>query len=127
MNPIPGETPVYPFPYKNNLFVNVGFHIAIENVRKNNWFTEKLIDCFVTKTLPIYWGAPNIGEYFNINGILVCNNVDDIIREANNISMEIYNSKLDAIEENYKIAQKYNQFITSIEGRLEQVIMEKIR
>jgi hypothetical protein len=28
-----------------------------------NWVTEKIVDCVITGTVPIYWGAPNIGEY----------------------------------------------------------------
>ncbi|GAG53179.1 unnamed protein product, partial [marine sediment metagenome] len=39
------------------------YHIAIENTSMNNYFTEKLIDCFQTLTVPIYYGAENIGEF----------------------------------------------------------------
>jgi hypothetical protein len=28
----------------------------------DNWLTEKIIDCMLTGTVPIYWGAPNIHE-----------------------------------------------------------------
>ena len=26
--------------------------------------TEKLYDCFLSMTLPIYWGCPNVDEYY---------------------------------------------------------------
>lgn len=40
------------------------YSIAIENSCVRNYFTEKLIDCFLTLTKPIYWGCPNIADYF---------------------------------------------------------------
>ena len=58
---------------------NSQFHICIENTQRKNWFTEKLIDCLQTKTIPIYYGCPNIGEWFNIDGFIIVNNLDDII------------------------------------------------
>ena len=30
------------------------FHIVIENCKNDYWFTEKLVDCLVTGTIPIY-------------------------------------------------------------------------
>ena len=36
------------------------YHFCIENIKRDYWFTEKLIDCFVTGTIPIYWGCPSI-------------------------------------------------------------------
>ena len=40
------------------------FHICIENISQKNWFTEKLIDPIVRKSIPIYIGCPNIDSYF---------------------------------------------------------------
>src|SRR5690606_14236020 len=40
------------------------FSIVIENSRQNHFFTEKLVDCFATGTIPIYWGMSNIDKYF---------------------------------------------------------------
>jgi hypothetical protein len=40
---------------KMSLFKEFQFSIVIENVSQNTWFTEKLIDCLITKTIPIYW------------------------------------------------------------------------
>ena len=45
---------------KRVLFDNSMFNIVIENVNYNNWY-NKIGDNFVTKTIPIYWGCPNIG------------------------------------------------------------------
>ena len=41
----------------------VMFHIAIENVSQRSYFSEKLLDCFLTRTVPVYWGChANLGE-----------------------------------------------------------------
>ena len=84
------------------------FHIAIENSKINNYFSEKLLDCFATSTVPVYWGCPNIGEFFNTDGMILFNNpqevnIDDIILHAN----EIYESKKEAIKDNYERVKKF--------------------
>lgn len=40
------------------------YSLAFENSSHENYFTEKIIDCFLSWTKPIYWGCPNIHEYF---------------------------------------------------------------
>jgi len=36
-----------------------------------HYFTEKILDCFRTRTVPIYWGCTNIREHFEADGIIV--------------------------------------------------------
>jgi hypothetical protein len=69
---------------KNPLF-NSQFHICIENTKRKNWFSEKFIDCLRTKTIPIYYGCPNIGDWFNMNGIIMVNNLEDIVKACNDL------------------------------------------
>jgi hypothetical protein len=45
------------------------FMICFENISKENYFTEKLINAYYYKTIPIYWGCPNI-DYINLDSIL---------------------------------------------------------
>ena len=40
------------------------FSLAIENCREPHYWTEKISDCFLAHTVPLYDGAPNIAEYF---------------------------------------------------------------
>lgn len=83
------------------------FSICIENSKIDNWFTEKLIDCFKTGTVPIYWGCPNIGDYFNTDGFIIVNSLDEIINVVNNLSDEQYYSKMSYIEENFNKSSEY--------------------
>jgi hypothetical protein len=60
-------------------------------------FSEKISDCFMMGTIPIYYGIDNIGDYFNTDGII--NLTDDFSIE--DLSFELYYSKLDAIKDNF--------------------------
>jgi hypothetical protein len=93
-NPILGKK-------KNSLF-DSQFHICIENANRRNWFTEKLVDCMVTKTVPIYWGCPNIKDWFDTKGMIVVDTFTDIISACNLLDENSYNKMLPYIDKNYK-------------------------
>ena len=44
---------------------------------KYYYFNEKIIDCFFSGTIPIYWGTKNISKYFDENGIIFFPNIDE--------------------------------------------------
>lgn len=46
------------------------YSIAIENTSKPDYWTEKISDCFLSYTVPIYYGATNIGDYFPENSFI---------------------------------------------------------
>ncbi len=98
------------------------FHICIENAKRTNWFTEKIIDCLITKTVPIYWGCPNIGDWFDLRGFIVVDNLEEIITAANSITPEMYSEMLPFIEENYNRAIPFK----TIDDRLSIKILELI-
>jgi len=77
------------------------FSVAIENGCYDTYFTEKLLDCFATGTIPVYLGAPDIGDHFNMEGIIVLEHPDQI----DELSEELYNSKLDAAKDNLERAK----------------------
>jgi hypothetical protein len=86
---------------KTELFIDSMFHIAIENNQATDYFTEKLIDCFVSMTIPIYYGCPNIGDYFDIRGMIIVNDMNDINNLNNIISEKFYKDRITFIEDNY--------------------------
>ena len=83
------------------------YSIVIENSREAGYITEKLIDAFLTRTVPIYWGAPDIGDFFDGAGMIVCRNRAEIMDAAANLSVADYEKRRDAIEANRKTALKY--------------------
>jgi hypothetical protein len=66
-----------------------------------------LIDCFATWTVPIYWGAPDIAEYFNAKGMYVFESIKQILDWRQLFNRGTYESMLPYIEENYYRATEY--------------------
>lgn len=93
--------------YKLEGLKDYRYSIVIENCKRDYWFTEKLIDCLVTGTIPIYWGCPSIGDFFDIRGFIVIDNINDLKTVINNISEETYNEKLKYVEHNFIESKKY--------------------
>jgi hypothetical protein len=116
-----GATNPLPNGEKESLFYSA-FHVCIENQSVKHYFTEKLIDSFLTYTLPIYWGCPNIGNYFNLDGMIIVDSIDALIPRLNNLTLDYYNDRMDAIIENRKIAETYANY----SERIESVINEKL-
>jgi hypothetical protein len=106
---------------KEIVFGDSQYGIAIENFSHRGFFTEKILDCFLLKTIPVYNGCSNIGDYFDINGIIMFNNVDDLIYTINNLNEEYYESKKESIEKNWKLAQQYIQFEQNVINTLSEI------
>jgi hypothetical protein len=90
-----------PINFKIDGLKDYRFSVVIENCKRDYWFTEKLIDCFATGTIPIYWGCPSIGDFFNTDGMLIFDNMDELETILNDCNEDFYNSKLDVIRENF--------------------------
>ena len=86
------------------------YAVVIENYIDNDWFTEKICNCFANKTIPIYVGALKIGDYFNTDGIIqvVPEDIKTIIETLS--PEEEYYKHLEAIEDNYRRVQDYYCF-----------------
>jgi len=83
------------------------FSVAVENCSIKHYFTEKLIDCFVTGTVPIYWGCTNLEKYFNMDGVIKVKCLKHLNNMMPNLNANKYKSMLPAIEDNYNRALKY--------------------
>lgn len=96
-----------PFETKLDAHKDYMFSIVVMNSCENNYFTEYLIDCFMCGTIPVFYGCPNINEYFNMDGILHFTQFEDIIQLLPRLTPELYISKMDAIKDNFERAKKY--------------------
>jgi hypothetical protein len=45
------------------------FHIVIENIRRDYYFSEKLVTALAAGCVPIYWGCPSIAHFFDSEGM----------------------------------------------------------
>ena len=84
------------------------YSIIIENSISDHYFTEKLLDCLATGTVPIYWGCPNIGDYFNKKGIMTFNKINDLEQIFNELQdPDHYQKMMPYIKENFEKVQEY--------------------
>lgn len=66
------------------------YHIAIENSSSKHYWTEKISDCFLTNTYPLYYGCTNIEDYFAKEGLTTLNihNFDQAIKTIDKVLVE---------------------------------------
>ncbi len=83
---------------------NSQFNISIENTRQHNYLSEKLLGCFVSLTIPIYLGCPNVRDYFDERGMFIAESVEDIIKISKSIKKDTYKKMLPYLIENKKRA-----------------------
>lgn len=83
------------------------FHIAIENCRSRHYFSEKLLDCFLTDTVPIYWGCRNVGDSFDTSGIIEVESLEQLIAACNTATDELYQQMAPARAKNRELASHY--------------------
>ena len=85
------------------------YSITVENAIEPYWFTEKILNCFATHTVPIYVGHPKMLERFNADGIILVKpkdygRIEEIIKQCNKAD---YEARLSAIEDNFRRVQAY--------------------
>jgi hypothetical protein len=59
-------------PNKFEVLSKYRFCLVIENQVMDGWFSEKMIDCFSTGTIPLYWGAKDIARLVPANSYISC-------------------------------------------------------
>lgn len=97
------------YPYK--------YSIAIENSSHQNYFTEKISDCFLSYTMPIYQGCPNISDYFDERSFV---RIDveqqevslDTIRDV--IAADLFGTNIKYIEESRRLVLEKYQFLAAL-------------
>lgn len=89
---------------KEEAIADYMFSVTIENDQYETYWSEKILDCFACGTIPVYHGSPDIGDYFNMDGIIVL--TDDF--DVSQLTPELYYSKMDAIKDNLERTLQYD-------------------
>lgn len=84
------------------------FTIVTETCRSENLFTEWLLDCFAVGTVPIFWGCPNVGEFFDPAGILSFETAEQCAELVAGLSVGLYHAMLPAIRHNLRMVEQYS-------------------
>jgi hypothetical protein len=85
---------------KYDALIDYKYSIAIENNCLPGYFTEKISECFLTYTMPIYYGCPDIHNYYDSKSIV-------------NIDIDDYAGSFKRIEELID-SNTYNQNLPNI-------------
>ena len=83
------------------------FSIAIENCRVDTYFSEKLVDCFLTGTVPVYWGSREVARHFDAAGILAFDTVDELLDVVAGLDLDAYERMLPAVRRNFERAKAF--------------------
>lgn len=76
------------------------FSVVIENGFYDSYFTEKILDCFASGTIPVYLGTDKISNFFNQKGIIS-------LDENFVVSEDLYYSNIEAIKDNLERVKNY--------------------
>jgi hypothetical protein len=62
-----------------NLFNNYKFVFVSENSFNDGYITEKIFNCYFSRTIPIYYGSSKINYYFNENTFININLINKLV------------------------------------------------
>jgi glycosyltransferase involved in cell wall biosynthesis len=96
-----------PIPAKIDGLKDYRYSVAIENGVYQNYFTEKILDCFLTGTIPIYRGCPNLGEFFNLDGVIVFDTREELLDIVAYLQNNEYSIDSSIIQDNFNRALNY--------------------
>jgi hypothetical protein len=113
------------------------YTIAIENGSTPDYWTEKLTDAYMGWSVPLYFGAPNIGQYFPQESFIWLpidepERALDVIRDT--LENDSWESRLDAIGEarqeifhKWGLAAQITRAVTEREGELRAAPKVRVR
>ena len=109
---------------KSKVIFNSKYHLVLENDSKNNLISEKLFDAFLGESFPIYYGAPNVSDYFLRDSFksIDINNIDESIKIIENlIRSDTYLENIKQVRDSkIKVLNEYN-FI----NRIAEIVLDK--
>ena len=90
------------------------YSLAVENFQTPHYWTEKIADCYLSWTMPIYYGSTRITEYFPVESV-VCIDINDAVAAIEKIRETIasncWQKNLDAIAHARRLVlNKYQLF-----------------
>lgn len=98
------------------------YSLAIENHVSDHYWTEKIADCFLAWTMPVYYGATRITDYFPQEAMVAIDieghDALDQVREA--VAGDRWRKNLDAIEHARSLVLDRWQLFPFLAGEIEQ-------
>ncbi len=89
------------------------FSVCIENYQDDWWFTEKICNAFANKCIPIYYGARKIGKFFDEDGIIRVDDLNDLHKTIKYLLYDTrweYGHRNKAVDYNYERVKEFADF-----------------
>lgn len=71
------EIPEFETPTYFTFMSQYKFNICFENTRQDYYFTEKMINAYYGRCVPIYYGCPQVPEFINLDAIVYIDDASD--------------------------------------------------
>ena len=116
---------VIPYRANESAIIPYRYYLALENGQCDYYFSERIRDCFLCWTVPIYWGCPNIDKFFPEGSYI---NIDPTDPNIKHVILDIlnnddYEKRLPAIAEARDLVlNKYN-FVPTIKRAIDTGII----
>lgn len=68
---------------------------------------DHLLDCFALGTIPIFWGCPQVGKFFDLDGIIPFSDLNDLLVILERLSFMDFVARLPAVHRNREMARQY--------------------
>jgi hypothetical protein len=94
-------------PYKLQAHKDYCFSVVMENCNSNFYFSEKLIDCFMCGTIPVYYGCEGVTNFFDKRGMIIFNSIDELDVILKSLTFEKYELLKEYSKINFETAKKY--------------------
>ncbi len=96
------------------------FSVAMENNREDLYFTEKIIDCILCGTIPVYYGCPSISHIFDSRGILSFSCKKEFNNIIGSLSFDLYRDLRRYVE--WNVSEAFARHYDSFEGYLKRAM-----
>ncbi len=80
------------------------YQVCIHNTLVADYWSDILIDCFATGTVPIVWGSKYLHKYFDTDGIIFFDTIEELDGILQQISEDGYHLRMPAIKKNFETA-----------------------
>jgi len=97
------------------------FTIVVENASVDYMFTEKLVSPVLCGTIPIYYGMPSIGQYFDTRGMIIFNSVNELDDILSSLTEQKYHDMLEYAKINFEKAKNYQLIEDGIYNQLKEM------
>lgn len=83
------------------------FQIVVENCQLDDYFTEKIGDCFATGCVPVYWGTKHVNNLFDKDGIICFDTIEELEQIMPTLTFAKYKSMIESVKRNFELIEKY--------------------